>query len=238
MKSGRRCSQGDQAAAVLVRSCNPEWWQLLLWAGSLLLAGSSPAPMQLKHTRATCSSARHGAQLFSLAEGCELPGIMPRARERGPAGSQLSPAPSTCKDGYSQGLKEAQSLAQDGERACCSQACSFLVITEGPQVPLWTSLLGKRAFKRYPTSSAPKSHVLHNSHVRKPRQYSHLQARLPGPSPPLTSSGSQPFGARVLRLVDAVQRAGLAACSLLLESPVLDNIRPNAEPTSSSTGFP
>lgn len=46
-------------------------------------------------------------------------------------------------------------------------------------------LLGKRAFKRYPTSSAQKSHALRISHVRNPRHRSHLQAPLPGPSPSL-----------------------------------------------------
>lgn len=61
------------------------------------------------------------------------------------------------------------------------------MFTEGSQVPLRTLLVGKRAFERYPTPPAQKSHTLHISHVRNPRHRSCLQGPLPGLSPSLIS---------------------------------------------------
>lgn len=64
-----RSKQAGDAA--LVGSSDPEQRQLLLQAGS------SPAPMQVEHTRETLHcSARQGVCFFFLAEGREPPGIL------------------------------------------------------------------------------------------------------------------------------------------------------------------
>lgn len=84
-KSSRRCCQGEQAAAGVVGSANPEQRQLLLCAGFLLSAPSCMAGARQGNVllRKTCSpivlvgrgqgDVRHCAQGQETGLGCALP---------------------------------------------------------------------------------------------------------------------------------------------------------------------
>lgn len=130
-------------------------------------------------------SARQGV---CLAEGREPPGILPSTGTKSPAG--LSSA-QPCGEELKLGLKEAQTCA------CCSQACSSFVFTDGSQVPLWMLLLGKKSFRSFPTSSAPKCHSLHASCVSNLSAVPILAA---GSIPLLPMGSSQPFCVQVFQL--------------------------------------
>lgn len=85
-------------------------------------------------------------------------------------------------------MKKSQTCS--GQWECLFfQACSSFVLTDGAQAPLWILLPGKKSFKRYPTSSALKSHPVHISCVRNPSTVPipHLQE---APSPSVSKCSS------------------------------------------------
>lgn len=202
---------GTQAAAALVGRSNPAQWQLLLEAGS------SPASMQLEHTRETvhCSARRE----FCLAESFQ--GSCPALGHEAQQG--LSSA-QPCVRGAEAG---AQGIS-DSHRSALP-LCLLMDHRSLYECFYWA----KSLVEDTPTSSAPKSHSLHISCVSNPSTVPISAARA---FPSLLWEGAFPSPS-VSKCSSWEMLCSQWIWPLPLESLVLKDTRSKAEPTSLITGF-